>query len=105
VTPEGKSEGTQRESGERDDTGRHLSREVAGYRRRLRETEAERDRFAARLDDAGEGGFATGRSASCGSSAPGVERVEHGVLVVSVDRLAHVLRVAEAMGADAPSSG
>ncbi len=35
----------------------------------------------------------------------GVERVEHGVLVASVDRLAHVLRVAAATGADAPSSG
>jgi len=35
----------------------------------------------------------------------GVERVEHGVLVASLDRLAHVLRVAAATGADAPSSG
>jgi Nuclease-related domain len=41
----------------------------------------------------------------CIVRARGVERVEHGVLVVSVDRLAHVLRVAAAMGADAPSSG
>jgi hypothetical protein len=35
----------------------------------------------------------------------GVEQVEHGVLVASLDRLAHVLRVAAATGADAPSSG
>jgi hypothetical protein len=41
----------------------------------------------------------------CMVRARGVERVEHGVLVVSVDRLVHVLRVAAAMGADAPSSG
>jgi hypothetical protein len=41
----------------------------------------------------------------CMVRARGVERVEHGVLVVSVDRLAHVFRVAAAMGADAPSSG
>jgi hypothetical protein len=41
----------------------------------------------------------------CIVRARGVERVEHGVLVVSVDRLARVLRVAAAMGADAPSSG
>jgi hypothetical protein len=41
----------------------------------------------------------------CIVRARGVERVEHGVLVVSVDRLAHVLRAAAAMGADAPSSG
>ena len=34
--------------------------------------------------------------------AEGVERVEHGVLVVSVDRLAHVIRVAAARGAHAP---
>jgi hypothetical protein len=41
----------------------------------------------------------------CLVRARGVERVEHDVLVVSVDRLTHVLRVAAAMGADAPSSG
>jgi hypothetical protein len=35
----------------------------------------------------------------------GVERVEHDVLVVSVDRLIHVLRVAAAMGPAARSSG
>lgn len=35
----------------------------------------------------------------------GVERVEHGVLVASLDRLVHVLRVAAATGVDAPSSG
>jgi Nuclease-related domain len=33
----------------------------------------------------------------------GVERVEHGVLVVSVDQLAHVLRVAAGMRPHAPS--
>jgi hypothetical protein len=41
----------------------------------------------------------------CIVRARGVERVEHGVLVVSIDRLTHVLRVAAAMGAHAPSSG
>jgi hypothetical protein len=41
----------------------------------------------------------------CIVRARGVERVEHAVLMVPVDRLAHVLRVAAAMGADAPSSG
>ncbi len=35
----------------------------------------------------------------------GVERVEHDVLVVSVDRLTHVLRVAAGMGPDARSAG
>ena len=35
----------------------------------------------------------------------GVERVEHGVLVVSIDRLTHVLRVAAGMRPDASSSG
>jgi hypothetical protein len=34
----------------------------------------------------------------------GVERVEHDVLVVSIDRLAHVLRVAAGMGRDVRSS-
>ena len=41
----------------------------------------------------------------CTVRARGVERVEQGILVVSVDRLAHVLRVASATGADTPSSG
>jgi Holliday junction resolvase-like predicted endonuclease len=41
----------------------------------------------------------------CIVRARGVERVEHGALAVSVARLAHVLRVAAAMAADAPSSG
>ena len=41
----------------------------------------------------------------CLVRARGIERVEHGVLVVSVDRLAHVLRVAAGMGPDARSSG
>jgi hypothetical protein len=35
----------------------------------------------------------------------GVERVEHDVLVVSIDRLAHVLRVAAGMGPDVRSAG
>ena len=35
----------------------------------------------------------------------GVERVEHDVLVVSIDRLTHVLRVAAGMGPDARSGG
>jgi hypothetical protein len=35
----------------------------------------------------------------------GVERVEHDVLVVSIDRLTHVLRVAAGMGPDARSFG
>ena len=41
----------------------------------------------------------------CLVRARGVERVEHDVLVVSVDRLTHVLRVAAGMGPGAPSSG
>ncbi len=39
----------------------------------------------------------------CIVRARGVERVEHDVLVVSVDRLAHVLRVAAGMRPHAPS--
>jgi hypothetical protein len=35
----------------------------------------------------------------------GVERVEHDVLVASIDRLTHVLRVAAGMGPDARSAG
>ena len=35
----------------------------------------------------------------------GVERVEHDVLVVSIDRLTHVLRVAARMGSDTRSAG
>ena len=41
----------------------------------------------------------------CTVRARGVERVEYSVLVVSVDRLAHVLRFASATGADAPAGG
>jgi hypothetical protein len=41
----------------------------------------------------------------CLVRARGVERVEHDVLVVSVDRLIHVLRVAAGMPSGAPSSG
>jgi hypothetical protein len=40
----------------------------------------------------------------CLVRARGVERVEHDVLVVSVDRLIHVLRVAAGMRPGAPSS-
>jgi hypothetical protein len=38
------------EEGERDESGRYVSREAASYRRRLRETEAERDRLREQLD-------------------------------------------------------
>jgi len=41
----------------------------------------------------------------CLVRARGVERVEREVLVVSVDRLIHVLRVAAGMRPGAPSSG
>ncbi len=41
----------------------------------------------------------------CLVRARGAERVEHDVLVVSVDRLIHVLRVAAGMPPGAPSSG
>jgi hypothetical protein len=41
----------------------------------------------------------------CLVRARGVERVEHDVLVVSIDRLTHVLRVVAGMRPDAPSSG
>jgi hypothetical protein len=41
----------------------------------------------------------------CLVRARGVERVDHDVLVVSVDRLIHVLRVAAGMRPGAPSSG
>jgi hypothetical protein len=40
----------------------------------------------------------------CLVSARGVERVEHDVLVVSIDRLTHVLRVAAVLGPGARSS-
>ena len=46
------TEGTEpNESGERDETGRYLSREAGSYRRRLRETEAERDQLRSTLDE------------------------------------------------------
>jgi hypothetical protein len=38
-------------SDERDESGRYLSREAASYRRRLRETETERDDLRGRLED------------------------------------------------------
>jgi hypothetical protein len=37
-------------SDERDESGRYLSREAASYRRRLRETEGERDQLRGRLE-------------------------------------------------------
>jgi hypothetical protein len=43
------AEGSDR-ADERDESGRVLSREAAGYRRRLRETETERDSLRAQLD-------------------------------------------------------
>jgi hypothetical protein len=45
------------------------------------------------------------RAGICLVRGRGVERVEHDVLVVSIDRLAHVLRVAAGMGSDARSAG
>jgi len=41
----------------------------------------------------------------CLVRARGVERVEHDVLVVSIERLTHILRVAAGTGPGAPSSG
>jgi hypothetical protein len=53
--------------------------------------------------DAGDVGLQRGaRRLVHRARARGDERVEHGVLVVSVDRLAHVIRVAAARGAHAP---
>jgi hypothetical protein len=42
--------GTSENSDERDEQGRYLSREAASYRRRLRETEGERDSLRERLE-------------------------------------------------------
>jgi hypothetical protein len=39
------------------------------------------------------------------SPCAGRERVEHDVLVISIDRLPHVFRVAAGVGRDAPSNG
>lgn len=64
---EASSESASQGDGERDETGRYLSREAAGYRRRLRETETERDALRAQVDAlhrteverlAGQGGLA-----------------------------------------------
>ena len=41
----------------------------------------------------------------CLARVRGVERAEDDVLVVSIDRLTHILRVAGGMGPDPPSSG
>ena len=47
---EGTSEGTAPETGDRDEGGKFLSREAANYRRRLRDTEVERDSLRDQLD-------------------------------------------------------
>jgi hypothetical protein len=63
--------------GERDDSGKFLSREAASYRRRLRDTEAERDQLRTQLDRlqsaeverlAGDAGLQV--PATCGRSVP-----------------------------------
>ena len=66
--------------------GRHLARvrELAGWLSRRRRRWARNGALAV----------------MCLVCVWGVERVEHDVLVVSIDRLRHVLRVAAAMGAD-----
>lgn len=70
---------------------RHLARvrEQAGWRSRRRRRWARNGALAV----------------MCLVRARGVERVEHGVLVVSTDRLTHVLRVAAGVGPDARSAG
>jgi hypothetical protein len=47
--PEGPS-GDEGQNDERDESGRYLSREAASYRRRLRDTETERDQLREQLD-------------------------------------------------------
>jgi len=71
--------------------GRHLARvrEQAGWLSRRRRRWARRGALAV----------------MCLVRVRGVERVEHDVVVVSIDRLAHVLRVAAGMGPDARSAG
>ena len=71
--------------------GRHLARvrEQAGWLSRRRRRWARNGALAV----------------MCLVRVRGVERVEHDVLVVSIDRLTHVLRVAAGMGPDARSAG
>ena len=71
--------------------GRHLARvrEQAGWLSRRRRRWARNGALAV----------------MCLVRVRGVERVEHDVLVVSIDRLTHVLRVAAGMGLDARSAG
>ena len=57
-------------SGERDETGRYLSREAATYRRRLRETEAERDQLRSTLDEL-QRGEVERLAAAAGMAVPG----------------------------------
>lgn len=53
----------------------------------------------------GEDGHETVSLQSCASFVcGGVERVEHDVLVVSIDRLTHILRVAAGRASDARSA-
>jgi hypothetical protein len=71
--------------------GRHLARvrEQAGWLSRRRRRWARNGALAV----------------MCLVRVRGVERVEHDVVVVSIDRLTHVLRVAAGMGPDARSAG
>lgn len=47
---QGNGQAPEVESDERDESGRYLSREAASYRRRLRDTEQERDQLRERLE-------------------------------------------------------
>lgn len=47
---QGNGQAPETESDERDESGRYLSREAASYRRRLRDTEAERDQLRERVE-------------------------------------------------------
>ena len=79
------------ESKTRTYDGRHLARvrEQAGWLSRRRRRWARNGALAV----------------MCLVRVRGVERVEHDVIVVSIDRLTHVLRVAAGMGPDARSAG
>lgn len=48
--PDPVAENGEPDGGERDESGRYLSREAASYRRRLRQTEGERDRLREQVD-------------------------------------------------------
>jgi hypothetical protein len=50
LAPNGGKSDASENGDERDESGCYLSREAASYRRRLRETEAERDDLRGRLD-------------------------------------------------------